>query len=125
PSLLLLEFLARDLAAARLLVVATYRDVEVRRGDPLARTLGDLARRPHVMRLTLGGLSVAEVARVVALARGGSGPSPEDREPDPLAERLHRDTEGNPLFVQELVRLLVAEGRLGGAGVGDEGAAPR
>src|SRR5712692_1895491 len=42
PSLLLLEFLARDLSAAPILVVGTYRDVEVLRGEPLARTLGEL-----------------------------------------------------------------------------------
>jgi len=76
PSLLLLEFLARELVDAAVLAVGTYRDDEVRRGDPLARTLGELARRPHMARLTLAGLSLGEVARVVALARGGAGPSP-------------------------------------------------
>ena len=29
-----------------------------------------------------------------------------------LAEAVHRQTEGNPLFVQEVVRLLVQEGAL-------------
>ena len=105
PSLLLLAFLARDLAGARLLVIATYRDVEVRRGHPLAQTLGDLARRPHVARLVLGGLTAAEVSRVIQSAAGGI--------PDPPVEvvaALAAETAGNPLFVTEMVRLLTTEG---------------
>ncbi len=35
PSLLLLQFLARELEESRLLVVGTYRDVEVTRQHPL------------------------------------------------------------------------------------------
>ncbi|MGE3596702.1 MAG: AAA family ATPase, partial [Dehalococcoidia bacterium] len=126
PSLLLLEFLARDLTHVPVLVVGTYRDVEVRRGDPLARTLGEIARRPQVARLTLAGFSLAEVARIVALTRGAIGPSSEMVASAPpqdelLAARVHRDTDGNPLFVQELVRLLAAEGRLGSDGTGSDG----
>ena len=45
PSLLLLQFLARELRTARLLVVGTYRDVELGRQHPLARALGELAAR--------------------------------------------------------------------------------
>src|SRR5215475_11231605 len=41
-SLLLLRFLAREMVEARLLVVATYRDVEVSRGHPLAEVLPSL-----------------------------------------------------------------------------------
>ena len=44
PSLLLLEFLARELRAARLLLVGTYRDVEVGRQHPLSQTLAELSR---------------------------------------------------------------------------------
>src|SRR5262249_2652529 len=42
PSLKLLEFIAADLADMRLLVVATYRDTEVRREDPFSATLSRL-----------------------------------------------------------------------------------
>jgi predicted ATPase len=40
PSLLLLEFVAREIAAARLLVVGTYRDMELSRQHHLFHTLG-------------------------------------------------------------------------------------
>ncbi len=43
-SLLLLQFLASALRAAPILVVGTYRDIEVRRGHPLGSLLGALDR---------------------------------------------------------------------------------
>ncbi len=55
-SLRLLVFLAGELRAARLVVLGTYRDVEMATGQPLAETLGTLAREPLVERIALGGL---------------------------------------------------------------------
>ena len=104
-SLLLLEFLARELGPARLLLLGTYRDVELRRGHPLSDTLGALARERAADRVLLRGLSLDEVRRFIEQTAGVS-PSPE------LAETLYRETEGNPFFVNEVVRMLAAEGRL-------------
>ena len=44
PSLLLLEFMARELTNARMMVIGTYRDVELSRQHPLSQTLGELTR---------------------------------------------------------------------------------
>ncbi len=44
PSLLLLEFMAPELARSHLMVLGTYRDVELARGHPLSQTLGELTR---------------------------------------------------------------------------------
>ena len=46
PSLLLLEFLARQMVESRLLVVGTYRDMELSRQHPLSETLAQLSRQP-------------------------------------------------------------------------------
>ena len=46
PSLLLLRFLARELADARLLVVAAYRDVDPSLRDPLLATLASSLASP-------------------------------------------------------------------------------
>jgi predicted ATPase len=105
PSLLLLEFLARDLESSRLLVVGTYRDVEVGRDHPLTNTLAELSRRAHVARLRLAGLTLAEAGRVIEHA---TGMRPSARR----AEAILEETEGNPLFVVETARLLAAEERL-------------
>jgi predicted ATPase len=48
----LLVHLARNLAGARLLVIVTYRDVEVDRAHPLSAALGEL-RRSHILRAWL------------------------------------------------------------------------
>jgi class 3 adenylate cyclase len=105
PSLLLLEFLARELDPSRILVLGTYRDVEVGRQHPLEQTLAELARVQRAERVLLRGLTLDDVMRFVELTAG--------RTPPPsLTEAVYRETEGNPFFVHEVVRLLQADGRL-------------
>jgi predicted ATPase len=53
PSLLLLEFLARQMADCRLLVVGCYRDMELSRQHPLSESLAQLSREPVFRRQTL------------------------------------------------------------------------
>ena len=105
PSLALLRFLGRELEGAGLLVVGIYRHTEVDRGHPLVATLADLTRGQHHRRLRLGGLDQREVASFVALVTGVA-PSPA------LASAVHRQTDGNPFFVTEVVRLLASQDRL-------------
>ncbi len=105
PSLLLLQFLARELRGARLLVLGTYRDVELRRQHPLAETLGELARQQLAQRILLRGLTERDVDRFIDLTAGR-------KPPEALVTAVYRETEGNPFFVNEIVRLLVADGRL-------------
>ncbi len=104
-SLLLLQFLARELGTDRLLLLGTYRDVELRRQHPLAETLAELARNPLCERILLRGLAHADVARFIE-ATTGNAPA------DGLVDAVFRETEGNPFFVHEVVRLLAADGRL-------------
>jgi DNA-binding SARP family transcriptional activator len=104
PSLLLLEFVTTELADARVLVVASYRDPELDTGDPIAVALIDVARRAS-LRISLGGLGEPDVASFIELS---SQVSP----PPSLVSAIAVETEGNPLFVGEVVRLLAAEGRL-------------
>ncbi|HVR30639.1 MAG TPA: protein kinase, partial [Thermoanaerobaculia bacterium] len=104
-SLLLLQFVARELGPARLLLVGTYRDLELRRRHPLAETLAELARVQGVERVQLRGLSAEDIGSFIAQTAAVEPPRA-------LVEAVHRQTEGNPFFVQEVVRLLAAEGRL-------------
>lgn len=105
PSLLLLQFLARELRGSRILVVGTYRDVALNRQHPLSQTLGELGRERLRGRVVLRGLTAEDVAKFIELTSGVSPPLG-------LVDALYRETEGNPFFVNEIVRLLVTEGRL-------------
>jgi DNA-binding SARP family transcriptional activator len=107
PSLLLLEFIAQQLHEARILAVAAYRDVELEPEDPLSSTLTELARHA-TSRLQLTGLDKDDVGRFIEVAQGVEPPQG-------LLWAIHSQTEGNPLFVGEILRLLAAEGRLNDA----------
>ena len=105
PSLLLLQFVAGELAGSRLLVIGAYRDVELSRRHPLAQTLGELTRERLFQRVLLRGLRQEDVGRFIELTA-------RTRPPQGLVRAVHTQTEGNPLFVNEVVRLLVQEGEL-------------
>ena len=105
PSLMLLQFVARELGGARLLLIGTYRDVELSRQHPLAETLGELTRERLFQRVLLRGLSEHDVGRFIEMASGVTPPSA-------LVKAVYTQTEANPLFVTEVVRLLVQEGEL-------------
>ena len=105
PSLLLLEFVARELGNSRLLVIGTYRDMELSRQHPLSKSLGELTRERLFQRVLLRGLEQEDVGRFIELVSGVNPPTG-------MVEAVHRQTEGNPLFVTEVVRLLVQEGEL-------------
>lgn len=106
PSLLLLRYVASVLADSRALVVATFRDLDPTLAEPLETALAELARASVVRRIRLTGLEQEEVARLAELTAA----APPTRQ---LVADLYAKTEGNPLFVSEMVRLLAAEGRLG------------
>ena len=101
-SLMLCEFISREIAASKVMLLGTYRDVEVDRSHPLSQTLGALIREPNFERVQLGGLEPSEVGRFVELNAGVTLTQPN-------LEMVHTRTEGNPLFLNELVRLLDEE----------------
>ncbi len=102
PSVRLLDFLARRLVTAPLLLLGAYRDAEA------GETLRELAGTASV--LPLSGLDVDGVAALMARV-AGPVPDPE------LARDVHRRCAGNPLFVRELTRLMAARGGWSAAAV--------
>ncbi|PYT02497.1 MAG: hypothetical protein DMF60_21220 [Acidobacteria bacterium] len=105
PSLLLLQFLARELKEARILVIGTYRDIDLGRQHPLSRTLGELSRQGLSARIVLRGLTEPDVARFIEMTTG-------IKPAEHLVRTVYQQTEGNPFFLTEIVRLLVVEGQL-------------
>jgi tetratricopeptide (TPR) repeat protein len=103
-SLQMLSFIARGLTDSRVAWLSTYRDAEVRRSSELSKHIAELHREGST--LPLGGLSGEEIAEFVESRAG--------RKPDEaIVKRLHSVTDGNPLFIDGVVRLMLAEGGLG------------
>ncbi len=106
PSLLLLlEFLARQMAESHILVIGTYRDAELTREHPLSETLAQLYRSPVFQNTVLGGLESTDVGTFLQAASGNQA-SPE------LVDAIYSHTEGNPFFMSEVIRLLGEQGEL-------------
>jgi DNA-binding winged helix-turn-helix (wHTH) protein/tetratricopeptide (TPR) repeat protein len=102
-SLLLLRHLVRVVADSRLLVLGTYRHMEVPAGGPLAELIGWMQRTRKSVRVRLQGLVDEDVA---ALVREIAGTDPSAR----LVAALGRATDGNPFFVEEYCRDLADRG---------------
>jgi DNA-binding CsgD family transcriptional regulator len=102
-SLLLLGFLAVHLHDSPILVIGTFREAETRLNPELTGTLGDIIR--HGQRLRLRGLRERDVGEMIERVAGR-------RPPDLVVRAVHNATDGNPFFVDEVVRLLSAEGQL-------------
>ncbi|MDP9326511.1 MAG: AAA family ATPase, partial [Candidatus Dormibacteraeota bacterium] len=107
PSLLLLRHLARSPRLARLLILGTYRETDLDRRHPLSEALGDFRREHGYERVLLRGLSADEVRQLMEAAAGhefsGRGLS--------VPEAIHRETEGNPFFIAEVLRHMIESGQ--------------
>ncbi len=102
-SLLLLEFVINSVSDTPLMVVATYRDVDLGRRHPLSRTLGELVREPNFRRIRLNSFNPDEVSQFV-MSRSSISLDSSD------LELVHTRTGGNPLFLNELMCLQADEG---------------
>jgi DNA-binding SARP family transcriptional activator len=98
-----LHFLLRFEPQARLLVVGTVRSEEVDAGHPLVELLDALRRADRVVEIALDRLSHDDTAQ---LARHVTGHVLSDAQ----AADLYSDTEGNPLFVVETMRVELVAG---------------
>src|SRR5215211_5514808 len=111
-SLDLLRFIALGIDELPLLLLATYRGEDVDRRHPLAALVPLLVREAPTARLALRALDSA-AARALVRARHALAEADVHR----LAAYLIERTEGNALFMTELLRSLDEEGlldRLGG-----------
>jgi tetratricopeptide (TPR) repeat protein len=103
PSLQLLLHLAPSFASIPLLVLGTYRDVELDVTRPFARVLETLIRQRHATRMALRRLPVSGVDDLLTAMSGRPAPTS-------LARVIFQETEGNPFFVEEVFQHLKEEG---------------
>jgi len=105
PSLELTAHLGDRVPGMNALLVITYRDVDPAPDGPLTEVLARIARQPRRVDLALSGLTEDEVAQFIA-HEAGSEPTAG------VVAAVWARAAGNPFFVGELTRLLVAEGSL-------------
>jgi tetratricopeptide (TPR) repeat protein len=98
-ALRLFGHLVRWPQRASALVLATYRETELVQDHPLSELISALGREELLHRLPLGGLPEDGTAALVGALLGRDPPAG-------LAQAVHEQTAGNPLFVEELVRHL-------------------
>jgi DNA-binding SARP family transcriptional activator/class 3 adenylate cyclase len=101
----LLRSFARLAGRHPLLILGTYRDVEVDADHPLSATLQALTRETTLDRIHLHGLDPAGTAALLSAL----GEQVVDQE---VGAAWAAETEGNPFFIAELARHLMEEGHL-------------
>jgi len=110
-----LAHLAPRLDRMRVLVVVTYRQHEMLQTQhPFARLRGELIARRHLSEVQVSLLGLDDVREYVRMAFGDA-PGTAD-----LATLVFQKTEGNPLFMRDLVRYFQEQGRAPGTRPGSD-----
>ncbi len=102
-SLELLRYLGRCLPSMALLVIGTYRDMELEPGHPLLEAVRDLSRHPTYRHFPLDRLDPECVSQV--LADIWQQPVPEA-----LTDKIYQHTGGNPFYVEQVAKGLADDG---------------
>jgi class 3 adenylate cyclase len=100
-----LSHVAHFVAANPILLIGAYRDAEVDRKHPLAAALTGISRIRNFENLTLSGLEKGDLASMLGIIG-------DDDAPDALVKALGDATDGNPLFIREVLLHLVEEGKI-------------
>jgi tetratricopeptide (TPR) repeat protein len=102
-TLWLLGHLLRQLREERVLIVGAYRESELDRAHPLAKALVDWNRERLITRIPLRRFDAAETSAQLGALLGESVSAD-------FSEAVHRETEGNPFFVEEVLKALIEKG---------------
>jgi eukaryotic-like serine/threonine-protein kinase len=104
PSLMLLAYVARELASSRVFLLGTYRDDELPGDHHLNEVLTALSKERGYARIKLRGLSDQHVK---VMLEAVLQQSLEQRDELALADAVCRESEGNPYFTEEIIRHLI------------------
>ncbi len=103
-SLALIHYIARTIASEKILVLAAFRSEELTldsegRPCPLVETLRLMRREDLYVEIKLSNLSQRDVSKLACNMLGGSVQAK-------LSEKLADESQGNPLFIVESLRML-------------------
>jgi class 3 adenylate cyclase/tetratricopeptide (TPR) repeat protein len=102
PSLLLLKHVVRS-QGHPFLILASYRESELERSGPLGAALADLRRDRMLELIQLGGLEEEHVRDLMSALAGHKAPAS-------MARTIAGETQGNPFFIEEMLRHFVDSG---------------
>jgi tetratricopeptide (TPR) repeat protein len=102
-TLWLLGHLLRQLRDQRVLIVGAYRETELDRAHPLAKSLVDWNRERLITRIILRRFNTNETGDQLSALLG-------ENVSGEFAVAVHRETEGNPFFVEEVLKALIERG---------------
>ena len=105
-TLSLVHYLLRRLRNERVLILGGYREVELDRTHPLAASLVEWNRERLTTRIQLGRLTKEDCGELLAAM------FEQDEITDEFNEAIYRETEGNPFFIEEVVKALVDQGQI-------------
>ena len=111
-SLLLFAVLAKHVRGARLIVIGTYREIEIRQSPDHAALIAEAEREGVAFHLR--GLGEPEIGEFIERTSGIAASAP-------LVSLLGRTTGGNPFFLSEILRLMAAEDQLTSGGATAQG----
>jgi len=106
PSLDLLEYFVRSTGNLRVLTTCCYRSEDVQPDNPLYRSLMKLNRQRLLETIHVKNLGKEETIELIKQTFGEQTISPE------FADLIYQRTEGNPFFVEEVLRSLVEDGTI-------------
>ncbi|HEX6731126.1 MAG TPA: protein kinase [Pyrinomonadaceae bacterium] len=102
-TLWLMGHLLRQIRDERVLIVGAYRETELDRAHPLAKSLVDWNRERLVTRIALHRFNQVETGDQLDALLG-------EHVSGEFAGAVHRETEGNPFFVEEVLKALIEKG---------------
>ncbi len=102
-TLWLLGHLLRQIRDERVLILGAYRETELDRAHPLAKALVDWNRERLITRIALRRFDRAETSEQLGALLG-------EHVSADFGDAVHRETEGNPFFVEEVLKALIEKG---------------
>ena len=102
-TLWLLGHLLRQLRDERVLILGAYRETELDRTHPLAKSLVDWNRERLITRIVLRRFNTSETGDQLGALLG-------ENVSGEFASAVHRETEGNPFFIEEVLKALIEKG---------------
>ncbi len=99
----LLGYLVRNISDLPVLICCAYRVEEIGEKHPLTQFLRAMSREHRFEKIELQGLGFNDISRLLNMILGSGTP-------EKIAEMLHRETNGNPFYVEEIIRSFVEDG---------------